>query len=130
MSNLVKKLQQTDRCYCGSKVIDGELKLVACLFHQAAAALEPLTTEHRELRGLYTEVSDRAYKRLSQLRDAQDRIEQLEAALREIAGAKVLTAKSGDESTKAWNHDKMIETAERALEIAGDTRNANERTTE
>ncbi len=40
MNDLVKRLQQTDRCYCGSEVVDGELKLVACLFHQAADVLE------------------------------------------------------------------------------------------
>jgi len=43
-------------------------------------------------------------------------IGRLRFALEEIAGAKCLTAKTGDEATKAWNHDKMIETAELALE--------------
>jgi len=32
----IAALHKNDRCYCGSQVIDGELKLVACDFHKAA----------------------------------------------------------------------------------------------
>ena len=52
---------------------------------RAADALEQAQTDHKELRKLYTVVSDRAYKRLSELRTAEDRIEQLEAALTECS---------------------------------------------
>lgn len=49
MRDLVDTLQQTDRCYCGSQVVDGELKLVACLFHQAAAELDRQSADGNEL---------------------------------------------------------------------------------
>jgi len=49
MNELIRKLQNTDQCYCGSQVVDGELKLVACLFHQAAKEIEELLAANERL---------------------------------------------------------------------------------
>ncbi len=50
MINLIERLYKTDRCYCGSKVIGDELKLVACLFHESYAALKQAQAEIERLR--------------------------------------------------------------------------------
>lgn len=50
MSDLLRELHGTDQCYCGSQVIDGELKLVACLFHKATAEIERLELKNEILK--------------------------------------------------------------------------------
>ncbi len=97
MDDLIRKLRKQaghlaaeHRVKFGGTVLDRHRERY--LEWRAANALEQLQTDHDELRKLYTEVSDRAYKRLSQLRDAEDRIEQLEF---ENQGMRLVLAEQG-----------------------------------
>ena len=74
MNDLIERLQKTDRCYCGSEVIDGELQLVACLFHQAADALEQKDIQIEDLEEVLFKIVALADKALAPAGDCDHNI--------------------------------------------------------